>query len=84
MDHLINNFKQEFPIKGFLLFSSLAMLKFVVDGWRNTPLPTDRLAVEEIFSFLRLRLRPAGSSNLLLPRAAFRFVFYKKSKVLFS
>jgi hypothetical protein len=47
--------------------------KFAVDGWRNTSLPTGRLAVKEIFSFLRLR--PAGSSNLLLPRAGFRFVF---------
>jgi hypothetical protein len=49
--------------------------KFAVDGWRNTSLPTGRLAVEEIFSFLRLR--PAGSSNLLLPQASagFRFVF---------
>ncbi|PTL38026.1 hypothetical protein C6Y45_13500 [Alkalicoccus saliphilus] len=27
--------------------------KFAVDGWRNTSLPTGRLAVEEIFSFLR-------------------------------
>jgi hypothetical protein len=55
------------------------MLKFAVDGRRNTSLPTGRLAVEEISSFLG---KPAGSSNLLLPQASagFHFVFSQKKK----
>jgi len=45
-------------------------------------LQPDRLAVEEIYSFLGLR--PAGSSDLLLPLASvgFRFVFIEKEMCL--
>jgi hypothetical protein len=61
------------------------MLKFAVDGWRKTSLPTGRLAVEEIFSFLALT--PCGifqsPSSTGVRRFPLRFFQRKRKDLLF-